>query len=634
MSYSRKLVAYLLFCYLDVKKTKEEENNDFPEEKEEELYSQLLGCFSEDKEEQSSDEDEEDILDEEDHQSNEESERASDDIAVDLPDPFEDHFNLKVDDDQWRTWPDDECKPSHVTAFDGVQLKKRATFVKDLVIPPPNASLKSLHVSKILFKNISKSSVSPKRKQFLASYSSYADMLYLRGSYETTSDYRWSYCLHVLNHIMKVRKHVLENNSLLESKKGEEVELRDRGITRPRVLIVLPFRESAKKVIETMSDQLSGLGKKRVLNYEKFEDEYSSEDYSQASQRKPSDYNQVFEGNTDDSFRLGATLTKKTLKLYADFYASDIIICSALALRMKITGDKDFDFLSSIEIVIFDQIEVLFMQNWEHVIEIMTHLNLQPKQSHDVDFNRVKMSFIEGRGKFYRQTLMFGSVNFSEAFALLKHCNNVEGQLIVPGFVTEIDCTIRNVCSSCPQTFRRYDCSNIDSCADERFKFFTESVLPLIRSQSHVLIYISCYFDFVRIRNYFRKEDVDFVGLCEYTKEGKIAEARAQIFHESRRIMLYTERFHFYRRFQIKGVRHVLFYQLPTIPTFYPQICNLAMSTLQGRKFRGDDSSFSVSTIFCKYDGHRLAGVLGTDKAALISRKKVFNFVSDSIKLV
>lgn len=555
-------------------------------------------------------------------------------VSVDLPDFYANHFTREIDDSQWKSWTNETQSAVNVPVLGGIQLKNRAKFVDELVVSPSNASWSSLHVEKILSKNIQSSLVTSNQKELFSLFSSYTDMLYLRGKYENIREYRWSYCLHALNHLMKVRKRILENNAKLENKKDadEELDLRDRGITRPSVLIVLPFRESTKKVVEILTELLSGLGKNRVSNYEKFCDEFSSEDSSVASARKPSDYNEVFEGNTDDSFRLGITLTKKTLKLFTDFYASDIIICSPLALRMKITGDKDFDFLSSIEVVIFDQLEVLFMQNWEHVVEILSHINLQPKELRDVDMNRVKMSFIEGRGKFYRQTLMFGSVNFIEAYALLNHCKNIEGQLIVPRIVTDTECTIKNVFCPCSQSFHRFDCSSIESYADERFKFFVETILPTIQSLKHVLIYVSSYFDFVRLRNYFRKEDVDFIGLCEYTKEGKIAEARAQLFHESRRIMLYTERFHFYRRFQIKGVRHVIFYQLPTIPSFYPQICNLAVSTLQGRKFQEDDNPFSISSIYCKFDGHRLAGVLGQEKAASVSRTKVFNFVSDSIK--
>ena len=46
-------------------------------------------------------------------------------------------------------------------------------------------------------------------------------------------------------------------------------------------------------------------------------------------------------------------------------------------------------------------------------------------------------------------------------------------------------------------------------------------------------------------------------------------------FHGKRHLMLYTGRCHFYKRFRIKGVRHIVFYELPIQPHFYSEICNL-----------------------------------------------------------
>ena len=51
-------------------------------------------------------------------------------------------------------------------------------------------------------------------------------------------------------------------------------------------------------------------------------------------------------------------VTEKTLKLYSDFYSSDIIIASPLGHRLVVgvVGDKDrdSDFLASIEVLILD----------------------------------------------------------------------------------------------------------------------------------------------------------------------------------------------------------------------------------------------------------------------------------------
>lgn len=55
---------------------------------------------------------------------------------------------------------------------------------------------------------------------------------------------------------------------------------------------------------------------------------------------------------------------------------------------------------------------------------------------------------------------------------------------------------------------------------DARFQYFIKEVLPKQRDplMSHTLIYVPSYFDYVRIRNHFKKEDIGFVQINEYAK--------------------------------------------------------------------------------------------------------------------
>lgn len=65
-------------------------------------------------------------------------------------------------------------------------------------------------------------------------------------------------------------------------------------------------------------------------------------------------------GNTDDCFRIGIGLAKKSLKLYTKFSEADILLCSPLGLRMVIGDEteekREYDFLASIEVLIIDKV--------------------------------------------------------------------------------------------------------------------------------------------------------------------------------------------------------------------------------------------------------------------------------------
>ncbi len=87
---------------------------------------------------------------------------------------------------------------------------------------------------------------------------------------------------------------------------------------------------------------------------------------------------------------------------------------------------RDFDFLSSLDMIIVDQADVYLMQNWEHMLHLFEHTHLQPKESHGVDFSRVRMWALNGLNKYYRQTLLFSDFQTPEINALFgTHCKSI-----------------------------------------------------------------------------------------------------------------------------------------------------------------------------------------------------------------
>ena len=59
--------------------------------------------------------------------------------------------------------------------------------------------------------------------------------------------------------------------------------------------------------------------------------------------------------------------------MYAGFYASDVLLASPLGLRTLF--ETDFDFLTSVEVLVMENPDVMFQQNWEHVVQVRQRAN-------------------------------------------------------------------------------------------------------------------------------------------------------------------------------------------------------------------------------------------------------------------
>lgn len=94
--------------------------------------------------------------------------------------------------------------------------------------------------------------LSPLQHELFTLANEYRDIYYPEMNHLNSDDIRTVYCLHSLNHVMKSRDKVLLHNAKLKKAKenGEatdEIEYRDQGLVRPRVLIIAPLRNSAVK---------------------------------------------------------------------------------------------------------------------------------------------------------------------------------------------------------------------------------------------------------------------------------------------------------------------------------------------------------------------------------------------------
>lgn len=587
----------------------------------------------EDQEADESEESDEDELPEEEPEQPEEATDDEDDVDVEVDDAFDAHFNdeKRIE----RLVSDYEKKQDSGKRLlvlsnrkrldDYLRLDYRYKSIVDEVSFPERSIrslLKSTNVgSKVRQKLLENAPTTRVEVDLLESLLTYQNigMQYYHNK-ELRKNYQRYYLLHCINHIQKTRSRALANNEkksrmIKALEEGDETDsadddwLRDQGYTRAKVLILLPTRNSAYEVVSQLIElaQIDSVGNRKRFK-EQFYDSFGT-GHSQSEtlfRRRPDDFKEFFKGNSNDFFSLGIKFTRKTLKLYSKLDQSDVIVASPLGLRMiyeKAAARKkssDSEFLSSIEVCVMDKCEGLLMQNWEHIREIVgDKLNAPPTNFEEtkVDFSRIRMWAINDQYKYVTQIVEFGKYATPELNSLVMNpkitCNLQSGtSLFKPVVGTGVSVIeqfksklvrigVAGKSTKLRQVFTRFEVTSLATEPDKRFEFFKNVTLPQILNKSSydfgTLVYVADYVDYVRLTNYLHEStSVSFVAIDEYSSRSKLDRNRFAFAtaNSAAKLLLYTERLHFYKRLDIKGVRNVVFYQLPTDPDFYSEVLN------------------------------------------------------------
>lgn len=81
----------------------------------------------------------------------------------------------------------------------------------------------------------------PLQKELFAIINNYQDLYYPQRNFSNADEIRYTYCLHVVNHMLKTRTKILHHNAKISRKSDLTEEYRDQGLVRPKVRSILRY---------------------------------------------------------------------------------------------------------------------------------------------------------------------------------------------------------------------------------------------------------------------------------------------------------------------------------------------------------------------------------------------------------
>ncbi|MEN2496553.1 MAG: hypothetical protein MHMPM18_001057 [Marteilia pararefringens] len=443
--------------------------------------------------------------------------------------------------------------------------------------------------------------------EMLSSLTKYNDFAFCRQQLcGNLQSLRLTYMYHIIRHIISAKEEAknieksMSNNHIENSlSSSESPGLKHSGFSRVRALICLPFRNSCLTIVALLIKLLTiDLDKKlRVDNKARFIEEYSPKSsYSSSlseenfeeifSKKSPSDYCALFEGNIDDCFQIGIRINRHSLKLYANFEEADLIICSPVALRTIQDKDVRTLALSSIEVLAIDQADVFFMQNWDHILNLLENINCMPSHPGNTDFSKIYDFYLNNSSKNYRQTIILSQFMFPQLASLINCLKNYQGLKIFTQNEGEFN-LLSNFKIKIYKFIAKDDdvpnkrqifSTDIDDQTilnfDQDIEFFNSNILSKYTSISHTLIFIPEFSDFLQLKHLLSQEKIPFSFLDEYQDEAEIRRQIGRFTSNSTNLLLMTGRFFFFSRRRIPAVKHILFFGLPEYPRHFYEICN------------------------------------------------------------
>lgn len=101
-----------------------------------------------------------------------------------------------------------------------------------------HGNIVSANKNNLIRKDLELSSIfTPLQREIFSIINNYQDIYYPERSFTNCDEIRFTYCLHVVNHMLKTRTKILHHNAKLSKKSDSSEEYRDQGLVRPKVSV-------------------------------------------------------------------------------------------------------------------------------------------------------------------------------------------------------------------------------------------------------------------------------------------------------------------------------------------------------------------------------------------------------------
>ena len=453
-----------------------------------------------------------------------------------------------------------------------------------------------------------------------------SDIVFASEQFHEKEVARSSYMMlaaHTLSHMLHKSARVERNNKKL--KKRPDLELRDQGPNRARLLWLAPFRANAYELIRNWISLLNiDDSSESSANLKSFLEEYEGQDERNEHSKNWEDWRrELFKGHYDDAnyddFVIGISFNHGKMRIQFPKSSQalclvDVIIASPLSLSRIAAADRKtirvrekfapkqedseepsitptedeptdlppvMDFLSAIEILVVDRIDALAMQNWENCNDVVSAVNAKAVATITADINRIEEKFLSpDSAKLARQTILVAGSTLMDCYNSLLPRPDRTVYVGQSGGLSGLYLNRALKQKIKQQFFIRVPITDVEQRQEALLDHFKTHFWKDVGNEVRQLVIVVAHTsDLAPLMEFLDDEGIVDCCLAETTlsdiggKRRKQIKSTLKAFREGNiRLIVVTERLLWYQRIRITGGRHVFYFGCPRTSSVYTDV--------------------------------------------------------------